>query len=77
MTVVARDHETVEEQLRELMVADEKTRTKHDKLLAEISATEKELTSIALRKMELTTQLAALYKKHANGTGKRGKEQTL
>jgi predicted nuclease with TOPRIM domain len=72
MTDIAqRTHESLEEKLRELMAQDEKTRAKHDKVAAELDATAEELTRIAAAKIELTSQLAGIYKKYANGAAKR------
>ena len=69
--VAPREHERLEEQLRELMVQDKTARAKHDKLVAELQAVGDEIARIAAEKVKLTGQLTGLYKKHANGQGKR------
>ncbi len=69
--VAHREHESLEEKLRELMAQDKQVRARHDKLVAEVQATEEELSRIATAKMELMTQLGGLYKKHANNNGRR------
>ncbi len=71
ITVAQREHENLEEKLRELMAQDKQVRARHDKLVAEVQATEDELSRIATAKMELMTQLGGLYKKHATGNGRR------
>ena len=71
ITVAQREHESLEEKLRELMAQDKQVRARHDKLVAEVQATEDELARIAAAKMELMTQLGGLYKKYANSNGRR------
>lgn len=70
ITMAQREHESLEEKLRELMAQDEKARAKHDKLAAELQATEEELVRIATAKLELMAHLGGLYKKYAGGNGR-------
>jgi len=71
ITPAQREHESLEEKLRGLMAQDEKARARHDKLVEELRATEEELARIAKEKLELAAQLGGLYKKYANGSGRR------
>ena len=65
--VAPREHERLEERLRELMVLDKTARAKRDKLVAELKGAEEEIARIAAEKGELIKQLGGFYKKHAGG----------
>jgi len=69
--MITREHEEIEEKLRELQVQDEKARTKHDKLMAPVKVIEEELNKIAAEEVALLSQLTEIKKKHANGAGRR------
>lgn len=61
----AREHESLEEQLRTLMSQDEKARAEHDKLTGKLVGVDKEIAEIAAGKLELMAKLGGLYKKAA------------